>query len=794
MMFKNYIKIALRGLVKHRAYSLINILGLATGMAVTLLIGLWVYYEATYDRFLPDHEQVYQIKRHYTHEGITHTIDAISLPLVEVLKHDIPGIEYVALSDWGGAHSLMVGDTKISSNGHFVGEDFLQFIKYPLVRGEAQAVLSTPNSIVLTAQTAKALFGEKDPMNQTVRLDNSEELIVTGVLENIPMHSSLQFNYLLPFSLLENMSPYVRQAQSEWLINSFMLYVGLAPGVDSEQVNPLIENILAEKSPELRPFDPKLSLHPLTDWHLFNQFENGKAVGGYIEYVRLFGFIGLLVLIIACINFMNLSTARSEKRAKEVGVRKAIGSKRKHLIVQFLSESLLLTIISFGLALLLVHLALDPFNRLVGSEIRMPFGQPIFWLIMFGYIGVTSLLAGSRPAFYLSSFNAVKVLKGGVQRQQSAVWGRKALVLLQFSCSIALIISTIIIYEQIQHVRNRPVGYHQDGLMMSEMSEDLNRNYEALKSDLLNSGLVEQVARASSSATGINFFTLIADWPGKTPDGPHLEIGAVRITDTYFETMGMEIVKGRGFKANLEADSSSVILNESAIRRLKLEDPIGQVINWNRDQNVTIVGVAKDAILLSPYTPVHPTLFAPSFNHESSILYRLSPGTHPQEAIPQLAGIFNRYNPAFPFEYEFADTAYAQKFQLEVLVGKLAGLFAGLAIFVSCLGLFGLAAFMAEQRRKEIGIRKVLGASLAQIWMLLSREFLLLVLVSCLLAAPIALYFLQDWLMQYDYRISISPLTFILSAVLALTITIITISFQAIRAGTARPVDSLRTE
>lgn len=787
-------KIAFRGLVKHQAYSLINIIGLATGMGVTLLIGLWVYHEVSYDRFLPDHDQVYQIKRHYTHEGITHTIDAISLPLVDVLRNEIPGIEYVAVSDWGSGHSLMAEDTKLSSNGYYVGEDFLQFIKYPLLRGEAKSVLSKPNSIVLSARTAAALFGEKDPMNQTVRLDNSEELTVTGILEDIPGNSSLQFSYLLPFSLLENISPYVQRARSEWLVNSFMLFVGLAPGVDAAQVNPLIENILAEKSADLRPFDPKLSLHPLTDWHLYNDFENGKAVGGYIEYVRLFGFIGLLVLIIACINFMNLSTARSEKRAKEVGVRKAIGSKRKHLIVQFLSESLLLTIISFGLALLLVYLALDPFNRLVGSEIRIPFGQPLFWLIMVGYMGITALLAGSRPAFYLSSFNAVKVLKGGIQRQQSAVWGRKALVLLQFSCSIALIISTFIIYQQIQYVRNRPIGYQKDGLMMSEMSEDLNRNYEALKTDLLNSGLVVDVAKASSSAADINFFTLIADWPGKIPDGPHLEIGAVRVTDTYFKTMGMEIIKGRGFKPNLQADSTAVILNESAIRRLNLEDPIGQTINWNRDQNVTIVGVVKDAILLSPYTPVHPTLFAPSFTYESSILYRLSPGTNPQEAIPQLATIFNQYNPAFPFEYEFADAAYAQKFQLELLVGKLAGLFAGLAIFVSCLGLFGLAAFMAEQRRKEIGIRKILGATIGQIWVLLSKEFLLLVLISCVLASPIALYFLQDWLLQYDYRITINPLIFFLAAILAMTITVITISFQAIRAGSARPVESLRSE
>lgn len=793
-MYRNYIKIALRGLVKHRAYSLINILGLAIGMAVTLIIGLWVYHEATYDRFLNGYERAYQIKRHYTIDGQTHTIGAISLPLIEVLENEIPGIEYVAVTDWGGSHSLIAGETRLSLEGNFVGADFLKIFQFPLLRGNESTALSEPNSIVLNAQTAKALFGDEDPMGKSVRLDNSQELAVTGILADLPGNSSFQFRYLLPFSLLDQISPFVRQARSEWLMNSFQLYVGLASGVDQDQINPLIEGILGEKSADLKPFDPKLSLQAMKDWHLFGDFENGEAVGGYIEYVRLFGVIGLLVLVIACINFMNLSTARSEKRAKEVGIRKAIGSKRKSLILQFLSESFVLTILAFCLSLLVVYLALPAFNTLVNSDLHLPLKQPIFWLIMLAYLALTALLAGSRPAFYLSSFNTVQVLKGAVKGTKSAVWGRKVLVLLQFSCSIALIISTLIIYQQIQHVRNRPTGYQQDRLMMSEMSEDLNNNYEAIKAELLQSGLVENVTKASSSATGINFFTVISDWPGKSPDRIHQEIGAVRISDSYFETLGMELKGGRNFKPNLEADSSSVILNEAAVRQLNLADPVGQSITWNRDQQVTVVGVVKDAILLSPYTPVHPTLFAPATGPEISIMYRLAAHVNPREAIPQLAEIFERHNPAYPYEYQFADDAYARKFQLEVLVGKLAGLFAGLAILVSCLGLFGLAAFMAEQRRKEIGIRKVLGATVTQIWVLLSKEFLLLVLISCILASPIAIFFLQDWLQQYDYRITIGPLTFVFAAVLALLITTLTISFQAIRAGLAQPVDSLRTE
>ncbi|PHN06760.1 ABC transporter permease [Flavilitoribacter nigricans] len=792
-MIKNYLKIALRGLAKHRSSSLINILGLSVGMAVALLIGLWINYEYAYDRFLPDYDRVYRLKRHYTLDRV-YTSNAISLPLVDLFKNDIPGIQYAAEADWGGsAHSLVVGDKKLYLEGTFVGADFLKIFQFPVIRGNAETALSSPNTIILTASTAEALFGEVNPVGQSIRFDNQQLLTVSGIVEDPPANSTLQFHYLIPFTFMAQNMDYVRQACTDWGMNGFTLFVRLAPQISYEEIAPKIENLLTQNSPKTRDTKQKLSMQAMQNWHLYGKYENGKAVGGYIEYIRIFGLIGFLVLLIACINFINLATARSSHRAKEVGVRKAIGSKRKHLIFQFLTESFFLTSCSFGIALLMVYLALIPFNSLLGSQITMPFRSPSFWLIMVAYISITALIAGSRPAFYLSSFNAVQVLKGALRGERSAVMGRKILIVLQFSCSVALIISTFVIYRQLQHVKDRPTGYDQNRLIMSDWSEDISRNYQALSDELLKSGLIESVARSSSSATNITFFSNIDDWAGKQPGSLSLEVAAITISSSYFETLGMQIKSGRNFRDQLESDANSIILNEAAVEKLNLKEPVGQTITWFENQPATIVGVVENAILGSPFRPVEPTVFTPK-GFYASILYRLAPQVKTQEALTQLAPIFERYNPSYPFEYEFVDQAYAQKFQLEVIISKLSGLFAALAIFVSCLGLFGLAAYLAEQRRKEIGIRKILGASAAQIWVLLSRDFLLLVLISCLAAIPIAVYFLENWLEQYNYRITMSPWIFLIASTLAILIAVITVSLQTIRAGKTPPVKSLRTD
>jgi putative ABC transport system permease protein len=537
---------------------------------------------------------------------------------------------------------------------------------------------------------------------------------------------------------------------------------------------------------------PEIFFQPMTDWHLYGSFKDGVEAGGFIEYVRLFSIIGALVLLIACINFMNLSTARSEKRAREVGVRKAVGSRRQDLILQFLIESLVITIAAAGFALLLVQLTLSPFNLLTACAIAIPWSSALFWAIMAVYVLATGLLAGSRPAFYLSSFQPVKVLKGTIGAGRSAALPRKILVVLQFSCSIALIISTILIYQQIQYAKDRPTGYNADRLVMTDGSGDLDRNYPALKDELLKSGMVESITKSSSFVIGLWNWTIIEDWKGRLPD-ESLMMGNVTIADDYFPTMGMQLAAGRNFSGNYASDTSYVILNETAVKRMRLKDPINQVITWRQTPH-TIIGVVKDALMQSPFSRPDATIFDYNPAKATNISYRLTRNADVHTAIARLETIFNKYNLSYPFLYHFVDESYAAKFHLETLVGRLAALFATLAIFISCLGLFGLAAYMAEQRMREIGIRKVLGATVSQLWLLLSKDFIALVLIGCVVASPVAYYFLHGWLQHYYYRITIGPGVFIVAAAMALLITVMTISFQAVRAAVSNPVKSLRTE
>jgi len=782
-------------MLHNKAYSALNIVGLAAGMAVALLIALWVINEYSYDKFLPGYQQLYQVELNFTdpHEG-EHTQQAVSLPIADVLRKNYPEVKYVAEADWMGQHDLLVANKKLYMNGAAIGSDFLKMFQYPLIRGNMNTVFKDAYSIVLTESTAKALFGDADPLDKTVRIDNKHDLKVTGIMKDVPKNSTLQFNYLIPFSYNEQTESWMKDARTTYYNNSFQMFVQLQSNADYEKLAPKIRNIVYNGGPKMRPAKPVVLFHPVKYWHLYSDFKNGKESGGFIEYVRMFSIIGALVLLIACINFMNLSTARSEKRAREVGVRKAIGSQRKDLIFQFLTESILITFIAFLLSVLLVQLVLPAFNTLTGGSIGIPYSNPVFWLVMILYVVGTGLLAGSRPAFYLSSFNPVKVLKGTIQVGKSASLPRKILVVLQFTCSIALIISTVIVYQQIQHAKDRPIGYSIERLISTDMSDDLSNNYNALKNELLQSGIVESVAKASSPMTGVYMHTGIEKWPGQGAGELGLNVGGVSVSDNYFKTVGMALIAGRDFTPNWSADTSNIIINEAAVKRMGLKQPINQVITYDGINGpARIIGVVKDALMESPFTPVEPTIF----NHGRGgnfIIYRLASNANTHNAIDRITKIFDKYNPAYPFNYKFVDDEYRQKFNLEVLVGKLAGIFAGLAIFISCLGLFGLAAYVAEQRTKEIGVRKVLGASVMQVWMLLSKDFIFLVIISCLIASPIALYFLSGWLQKYDYRISIGPGVFILSAVAAIIVTLVTISFQAIKAALANPVKSLRSE
>jgi putative ABC transport system permease protein len=788
-MIKNYFKTAWRNITRTIGYSILNVLGLAIGMAVALLIGLWVYYQYSFDKFLPEYQSVYRVQRNFDSNGDTLTFQTTSLKLADALRTQIPEIEYVAEGYWTNNHGLIVGDKKFYVSGAISGTDIFKIFQYPFLEGNASAVFKDPYSIVLTQSLAKSLFGNEDAMNKLVRFDNEHDLKVTGVIKDVPENASFSFKYVVPGSYVYAVNPDIKaDGLGSFSNNNLQIFVKLKPGINYAQVASKIRNIEHTETGNTNAMDSYVTLQPLERWHLYSNYVNGKDTEGFLVYVRMFSIIGLLVLIIACINFINLTTARSEKRAKEVGVRKAIGSQRKDLIIQFLIEAFFLTTIAFVFSVLIAQIVLPAFNTLTETHINIPFGNIYFWMIMLGCLFITALLAGSRPAFYLSSFNPVKVLKGTMQVGKSSL-SRKILVVIQFSCSIALIISTVIIYQQIQYAKNRPTGYNLNRLMITSMNDDLRKNFTPLKNELVEKGIVSSVTTASSPATDVWWHTDIDRWPGKEA-GETVEMGNIFVTDDYFKTLGMDLKEGRNFTGN--NDSTSVIFNEAAIKRLRIKNPVGQKII--KDKQFTIVGIVKDALMISPFKSADPTMFYVQPDPQQNIMYRLSPNIKTQDAIAQLTAIFNKYDPAYPYDYSFSDEQYASKFNLEQLIGKLAGLFAALAIFISCLGLFGLAAYVAEQRTKEIGIRKVLGASVQQVWLLLSKDFIVLVLISCLIAAPISFYFLHNWLMNYDYRINIGAGVFIFGGLMALLITIITVSFQAIKAAISNPVKSLRTE
>jgi putative ABC transport system permease protein len=697
-MFKIYFKTAWRNIMRGRGYSALNIFGLATGMAVALIIGLWVYNQYAYDKFLPGYKQLYQVQRHFYGNGDTLTYGGTSLKLADALRNQIAEIASVAETDGGSMHGLMVGNRKFYIKGSHVASDFLTMFQFPLLEGNAKNVLDDPYSIVLTQSTAKALFGNENALNRSVRFDNTNDLKVTGILNDVPPNSSLQFNYLVPFSYLESSNNFVKLARSKgygW--TNFTTYVQLKPGISYAQIAPKIRDIEKTEKDNFMSMATNIILDPVANWHLYEAFDKGKPIPGFVEYVRIFSIIGILVLLIAFINFINLTTARSEKRAKEVGVRKAIGSRKKELVLQFLIESVLLTFIAFLFSILFVQLALPSFNTLTGDVIKIPFSSAAFWMITSSAVLVTALAAGSRPAFYLSSFNPVQVLKSHIKVGKAGTLPRKILVVLQFSCSIALIISTFIIYQQVQYAKDRPSGYDKDRLMMTDMNDELGKNFTAIRDDMKQKRIAQMITTASSNATTSGNHRDVDEWAGKKP-GESVDMGYIHVTDDYFNTLGMTMKEGRNFTGS--SDTLNVIFNEAAVKLLRLNNPINQQITYI-DTRMKIIGVVKDAIMASPFEPADPTIFMYDAAPQNVMIYKLSAGLKTQDAITKLTSIFNKYNPAYPFTYTFADDSYAAKFKQEVLIGKLAGIFAAFAIFISCLGLFGLAAYMAEQKKNQ---------------------------------------------------------------------------------------------
>jgi putative ABC transport system permease protein len=653
--------------------------------------------------------------------------------------------------------------------------------------------LKDVNSILLSESLAKALFAKDDPLNKILRMDNKTDVKVTGVYEDFPGNSSFKDVYFLStWSLFTSLDGYAKRASTEWDENSFQLFVQLKEGADFTKISSVIKDIRMKRD-NPPAYKPEFFVHPMSRWHLHGDFKDGKNLGGLIQLVKMFGIAGIFVLILACINFMNLSTARSEKRAKEVGIRKTIGSVRSQLVYQFFSESLLVSFIALIFCLALVQISLPFFNDIAGKTMTIPWTNPICWLIAILFCVVTGLIAGSYPALYLSSFRPIKVLKGTFKAGRFAALPRKALVVFQFTVSMALMIGTIIVFRQINHAKDRPIGYNNDGLIEVTMTTpDLKKNYEALQTELLNSGYVHNIAQSSTSVTVDYGGTTDVGWKGKAGDSRPLFISN-QVTHEYGNTISWKILQGRDFSKSFSTDTAAVILNTAAIQTMGFKKPLEEMVSIS-GKNYQVIGVVDDIIKFSPYGQVKPLIFTLNKNAVTVIAIKIASRVGTSTALSKIENVFKKHNPAAPFEYKFVDDEYATKFSNEVRIGKLAGFFAVLAIFISCLGLFGLASFVAEQRTKEIGVRKVLGATILSVWRLLSKDFVVLVIISLLIASPLAYYFMNGWLENYQYRISISWWIFALAGVIAFSLTLIMVSFQAIKAAIANPVKSLRTE
>ncbi len=798
-MIKNYFKIAWRNLLKNKKSSFINITGLAIGMAVAMLIGLWIWDELSYDKYNKKYDKVAQVYQNQTFNNTVFTQQAMPFPLGEELRTSYGSdFKYIAMASWEGDHILTVGDKHINKSGIYIDKQGPSIFDLTMIHGTING-LENPNSVLLSESTAKAFFGDTNPINQVMKIDSKLDVKVTGVYEDLPYNTKFKdVKFIAPWELYKIAEPWLERAASQWGNNSFQCFVQINDNADFAVVNKKIINAKINKQPEEdKKYNAQIFLNPMSEWHLRSSFKEGVRVGGAIEYVWMFAIIGVFVLLLACINFMNLSTARSERRAKEVGIRKTVGSLRSQLIWQFLCESVLVAVIAFVFAIVLTQLILPWFNQVSDKKMTILWSNIWFWTAGIGFTILTGLIAGSYPALYLSSFKPIKVLKGTFKVGRLASMPRKVLVVTQFTVSVALIIGTIIVYQQIQHTKNRPVGYKKDGLIMVMMqSPDFYGKLDVLRSELKRENAIEEMAASSSPITAVWSNTSGFNWEGKDPN-LDTDFATFWVSHDYGKTVGFEIKEGRDFSRDFGSDTASILINEAAIKFMNIQNPIGKTVRWGSDERArtfAIVGVVKDMVMSSPYTPVKQAVYLLNVENENWYNIRLNPNKSTSESMAIIEKVFRKTIPTAPFEYKFADTDYATKFTQEVRVGKLAGFFTILAIIISCLGLFGLASFVAEQRTKEIGVRKIVGASVFNLWQLLSKDFIILVGIACLIAIPLAYYYLHQWLQQFQYRIGISWWVFVAAVAGAIIITLLTVSFQAIKAATTNPVKSLRTE
>jgi len=791
-MFTNYFKIAWRNLTRNRVYSTINILGLALGMAVVLLIGAWIYGELNYNTSIPNHERIAFVYHRSTHSGHVQAVAASPIPLAGALRAYPDAIKRVALGTGTDDIILQVdGGEPLTSQGAFAETAMAEIFSLRMISGSRN--LDDPSSVLISQSLAKALFKDADAMGKTVKVANKTSVKVTGIYEDIPENTDWKdVKFLLSWNAAA--ADWAKGDLTEWNSNSYMILTELQPGADLARLNTRIKGLLEGHG---RKDKPEVFLFPMERWHLYGDFKEGQNVGGNITYVWMFGIIGVFVLLLACINFMNLSTARSERRAREVGIRKSVGSLRGQLVLQFLGESVLMAVLAAMVGVLLAKMALPGFSQLAGTPISLELGAR-FWMVYTGLTLLVGVIAGSYPALYLSSFNVVKVLKGTFRAGPGAAIPRKVLIVVQFTISTALIIGTLVVFRQIVYIKDRPTGYDRDGLVTVRMNtDDLANHAAAIRNDLKQSGVVAEVTEASSRITGGPWQQSGFNWEGKDPAMvPSFDV--VFTTPEYGRTIGWEVKAGRDFSRDFATDSAAVVINETAVKYMGLKNPVGSVINYTysprADNRYRVIGVVNDMVMGAPRGLVRPAIFMIDSANAQWMMLKVKPTAGMAGALSTIGTVFRRYNPGAPFVYQFSSEAYAQKFQTEERVLRLAVFFTVFAIFISCLGLFGVASFMAEQRVREIGVRKVLGASVPQIWGLLSREFVRLVVVSFVIAAPLAWFSMNKWLEGYDYRTTVGTAAFVYTFGLVLAITLLTVSWQAIRAAMENPVRALRSE
>lgn len=789
-MFRLNFKIAIRNLWKNKGYTLINVGGLAIGLASCMVLLLYVAYEWGYDKQSKNYENTYVVFNHQkASSGINSHNTTPGDELSNEIRAKIPGVVNVSHFSYPEDHLISFEDKNFRKQGIYADTSFAQIMDYKFLKGNPSKALREVNSVILTEKMAKSLFGSEDPINKVVKFENQEPLKVEAVIADLPKNSSVQFDYLMTWVLFGEHNPGL--LGHGWGNNYCQTIVQLQGRQFFEKADAIIHGLYkANHNSDLTQF----GLQPIGKWHLYGEFVNGKSVGGKIDQVKIFLLLAFCILLIACVNFMNLSTARSEKRAKEVGVRKAIGSSRKSLMGQFMLESILLSLLGMVVAFVLIEISLPYFNSLLKIELLIDYKDLNFWLVLVGLTLVTGVIAGSYPAFYLSSFEPLQVLKGFKMTGGATLSIRQVLVVFQFVFAVCLIIGTAVIYQQLNFIKNKSIGYDKNNLLEVQLQGPLLKNEKKLnllRDQLLKSGAVNSVSFFSSSVSEGGFNTFGVDWQGKNKEEQIL-FNLRSTGNDFVKTMGAEMIGGREFSAKY-VDTANVIVNETAIKVMGLKHPVGAVINIGEGP-LTIIGVMKDFVMESPYTPVKPILFFQNTGLYKVALVRLNPTGNINASMQKINGIVESINPGFPVDAKFADDNFEEKFQNVKLVGTIANWFGGFAVFISCLGLLGLALYMAEQRKKEISIRKVLGASNFNIVTLLNKDFIKLVAVANLIAFPLAYIMIYNWLSTYDYRVEISFLPFAIALSLSLIIAMLTVSVQSVKVAKANPVDALKYE